>query len=281
MRQSKIEWTDVTVNPFPGCMKVSPGCENCYAERMAMRLKTMGLPQYEKVVDARGSWTGEVGCNPAAMMIPGKGQRVFCQSMGDLFYEGVTDDQILWAYDQIRTLGLSGHTVQVLTKRPERAADLLPRIEFDNHGKGRMWYGKTWLVPFVRLLRNHWFGVTAENQEWADKRIPILMQIPAAVRFVSMEPLLGPFAGNRTRRIDWVIVGCESGPKRRPCDNRWVAGIVAQCHAASVPVFVKQIQVKNRVVKDPNTISNQLGYPPESIRQFPRPRFHKEDKHHD
>jgi protein gp37 len=282
---TRIEWTDVTVNPFPGCQKISPGCQNCYAERMAMRLKGMGLKAYQDVVDDNG-WTGQVGCNLAAMKVPGKGKRVFCQSMGDLFYEGVSDGDILCVYDGIRRLCLQGHTVQVLTKRPERAASLLPRINFDNQGRGSLYYAPVCPLPFVRLLQNHWFGWTAEDQPRMDERTPFGLRVPAAVRFVSLEPLLGPINFTvkcppafrpilRSDQICWVIVGCESGPNRRPCDTRWVADIFAQCVDAGVPRFIKQISIDGQVVKDPELIALELsdyyGTPlmVDDIRQFP------------
>lgn len=290
MGQTKIEWTDVTVNPFPGCRRVSPGCDNCYAERMAKRLKAMGQTKYAACVDGNG-WTGQVGYNPFCMDVPGAVKRVFVQSMGDLFYEAITDEERYWAFCEMAAQ--PQHTFQILTKRADRMQKYVQKIRDAYAECG---------YPSQFPPENVWMGVTAENQEWADKRIPILLQIPAAVRFVSLEPLLG--AVNMARAIQsvyptygsmvgpgkvfhdddefdrkrgkplisWVIVGCESGPKRRPCDTRWIADIVAHCHAAAVPVFVKQIQVKGKVVKDPNTISNQIGYPVDGIRQWPKTR---------
>lgn len=300
MGETKISWTDMTVNPFPGCRKVSPGCQNCYAETMARRLKAMGQAKYQAVVDANG-WTGKVGCNLEAMKVPGKGKRVFVNSMGDPFYEGVSDGDILCAYDEIRNLCLQGHTVQVLTKRPERAASLLPRINFFNQGRGSLYYGPVYPVPFVKLLTRHWFGVTAENQEWADKRIPILLDIPSHIWFASIEPLLSPIdleqslgkhawerpfpapgdllgspggarrmASKQKWLLDWVIVGCESGPRRRPCKIEWVQDIIEQCYAADVPVFVKQIDLDGTVVHDVAQIADVLSRDPKNIRQFPQ-----------
>lgn len=348
---TEIAWTDVTVNPFPGCRKVSPGCANCYAERMAKRLKAMEHPAYQDVVDEHG-WTGKVGCNLDAMRVPGKGKMVFVNSMGDLFYEGITDVQIAAAFGMMAAA--AKHTFQVLTKRPERmrewnttmnrsggigryirsdAGRKALRPLFENMKKTEVVDGRTYRRmddPWMEVMNgaacnygtapipNVWLGVTAENQEWADKRIPLLIQIPAAVRFVSLEPLLGPidvrhgvpgwerclacgrihrmsgvghascdcmgFGGGRfgmqelfpLDSLDWVIVGCESGPNRRPCDTQWVADIVTQCRVAGVPVFVKQIDIDGEVVKDPDQIalelSDYVGRPlgAEDVRQWPR-----------
>lgn len=283
MSKTNINWTDFVANPFPGCKKVSEGCRSCYAEKMAKRLKAMGRAAYQDVVDENG-WTGKVGCNLDAMKVPGKGKMVFVQSMGDLFYERVTDAQILMVYNGIRRMCLDGHTAQVLTKRPERAALLLPQIEFNNAGKGSLYLGQVRPVPFVKLLSRHWFGVTAENQEWADRRIPILRQIPAAVRFVSLEPLLDltciaahlgcvhDYDTPRTDWVDWVIVGCESGPHPRECKLEWVEWIVRQCREYGVPVFVKAIQLDKRIVSDAHDIAQALGYSVEQIRQWPKGR---------
>lgn len=320
-----IAWTDVTVNPFPGCRKVSPGCANCYAERMARRLKAMGQPAYRDVVDEHG-WTGKVRTHRGMelMRVPGKGKMVFVQSMGDLFYEGIPPIGVSWIFYEI--LHQPQHIWQILTKRPDKALAYYrerPRISQEHDG---------W--PDPTMAPNIWLGVTAENQEWTDERIPVLLQIPAAVRFVSFEPLLGPidllpwFADVRCSncgwlgyrdaddtegglarkydgpadeeghwecprcgasedgcvhdysplhnpfgpdpRIDWLIVGCESGPQRRPCDTRWVLDIIEQCRSAGIPVFVKQISMYGKVVHEAERIATHLGYKVEDIRQWPR-----------
>lgn len=290
MSQTKIEWTEVTVtvNPFPGCKKISPGCQNCYAERMAQRLKAMGQAKYQDVVDAHG-WTGKVQTDGGmeVMRVPGKGKMVFVQSMGDLFYEGISPISVSWVIQEI--LQQPQHTWQILTKRPDRALA---------YYRDRTGWTDPAMAPHI------WMGTTCEDQEWADQRIPILIQIPAAVRFASMEPLLVPihdhssalFPGDPSMArgwswadLDWVIVGCESGPGRRPCDNQWVADIVAQCHAAGVPVFVKQIRVGRKVEKDPEMIALELtGYFEGGplcvgdIQQWPRVTGHesRETNHH-
>jgi len=298
---TKISWATETVNPLSGCRKVSPGCMNCYAEKMARRLKAMGQAKYVDVVDDAGHWTGKVGNDLDCMKIPGKDKMVFVNSMGDLFYEGVSDDQLDRVFASIaRQRGR--HTFQVLTKRPERMRDylMIQQREVDA-GRTFWWHdGRIHPQDGTKLgvfgfpkdwpLSNLWLGVTAENQEWADKRIPILLQIPAAVRFVSLEPLLAPvdlwdarypspdgvgLQGAVTSwpgSLDWVIIGCESGPGRRPCPTVWVRDIVDQTHAANVPVFVKQININGKVVHDAEAIAAQLGHSVEDIRKFPRRR---------
>jgi len=258
---TNIPWTNVTCNPAPGCKKVSPGCLHCYAERMARRLKAMGHKAYQDVVDEKG-WTGKVGCQLDAMKVPGRGKMVFCQSMGDLFYEGVDDVD----RDQVYGLMMNQphHCFQVLTKQPENA------LRYFTQDDTRP------------MLPNVWLGVTCENQEWADKRIPVLLQIPAAVRFVSLEPLLGPVRlqteawtdfwpdnEHPLPKLDWCIIGCESGPGARRCDLAWIESLIKQCHEANVPVFVKQVRCKNKIIREANQISQLLARPVESIRQFP------------
>jgi len=271
--QTKISWTDVTINPFPGCLKVSPGCANCYAERMAMRLKAMGQSQYQDVVDEHG-WTGRSSCvGVDVMRVVGKGKKVFVNSMGDLFFEGnpfVGIDTMVGAM-----LDQPQHTFQILTKRAERVL-----AYYEGVAKSQGECGEPNPLAYAP---NIWLGVTAENQEWADKRIPILLDIPAAVRFVSLEPLLGSINFTvkcpphfhpilRLDQIGWVIVGAESGLGRRPCDIRWVADIVKQCWEAGIPVFVKQVQhaLTGELIHDVDRIADYLGYAPEEIRQFPK-----------
>lgn len=279
MGDTRIEWSDYTVNPFPGCRKVSEGCRNCFAERMAKRLKAIGQTKYAACVDGNG-WTGEIGYNPFCMSVPGTGKLVFVNSMGDLFYEKIDGPYIRDVFTAIRKQ--PEHTFQVLTKRPERAVQYFAAYKDDPPA-------------------NVWLGVTAENQEWADTRIPILLQIPAAVRWVSLEPLLGPVdltrvnvnhlpgcrgcvanvldsrdgpLGEPYKHLNWVVCGAETGPGRRWCDTRWVESVVRQCHAAKVPVFVKKLHKPGpgklpKIVDDINEISNMLGYSPEQLRQWP------------
>jgi len=234
---TKIEWTDETWNPVVGCTKVSPGCKNCYAERMAKRLKGMGLPQYQDVVDKDG-WTGKIILAESQLEKPlhwREPRMVFVCSMGDLFHEDAPEEYIKQVFD---VMGKSApHTFQILTRRPARMLNILT--------KSAWWNNDT--------PRNIWLGVSVENQEAADERIPILLQIPAAVRFVSAEPMLGQmnlrqyladqppysiFEG--LPALDWVIAGGESGPGARPMNPEWVIDIRNQCLDADVPFFFKQ-----------------------------------------
>lgn len=243
MSPTKIEWSEETWNPTTGCDRVSPGCAHCYALTLAGRLKAMGQERYQRD-GGRASGPGfGLALHPDALQAPlhwKRPRRVFVDSMSDLFHEEVPDDFI---YRVFTTMDYAPqHTFQILTKRPERMRDWVSGIQ-----------GKGW------PLSNVWLGVTVENQHWADVRIPILLDTPAAVRFVSAEPLLGPVVfSDRAigldwfqpsanteaagiRYLDWVIVGGESGPKHRPFDPDWARSIVAQCRDAGVAAFVKQL----------------------------------------
>jgi len=316
-----IEWTDVTWNPTRGCRRVSPGCENCYAERSAIRQSNAGgkvigngvAPQrmtkpgkYHGLVVNNGHgprWTGVSAFDPVKLAEPlswKAPQCVFVDSMSDLFYEGFSFEQIaavfgvMWACPQ--------HTFQILTKRPGRAlaffawlghatgmnlADNQPvtmatdpltscQIQAGKHvNLGPYKLGER---PSAWTLPNVWIGVSVEDQQRADERVPLLQQIPAVVHFLSMEPLLsnveldadwllprckacgrhsprgkcceyepdctgGTVHSNQQQPalVDWVIVGGESGPRARVCDAAWINDIVLQCKAAGVACFVKQL----------------------------------------
>lgn len=232
---TKIEWAEQVWNPVTGCTKVSAGCKNCYAERMATRLRGRhGYPADEPF---------RVTLHPGRLDEPmrwRKPRRVFVNSMSDLFHEYVPDEFI----DRVFAVMACApqHQFLVLTKRPNRMRDWCQRI-----ARGPAL--ETWPLP------NVWLGVSAEDQLAADRRIPILLDTPAAVRFVSAEPLLEPVVlidylpdthdGHRDPRggpwLDWVIVGGESGSGARRCDVKWVRAIVGQCQAAGVSVFVKQL----------------------------------------
>ncbi len=258
---TSIEWTDETWNPIRGCRRVSEGCRNCYAERVASRFNGPGMP-YENLA-RDGRWSGEVRFVQEHLEDPlrwTRPRRVFVNSMSDLFYESLSDRDIdrIFAVMALATR----HTFQVLTKRPERMLrymrpgsirrGMVTQAAFetqrDRGGErdARRWKSPEWPLP------NAWLGVSVENQSTADERIPLLLQAPAAVRFLSIEPLLGPvnlfpncspaYAPHlRSDRIGWVIVGGESGPNARPCDAAWIRGIVEQCREAGVPCFVKQL----------------------------------------
>ena len=211
MRQSRIEWTESTWNPVTGCAKLSAGCNNCYAERMARRLQAMGQPNYVNGF--------RVTCHPQALGLPltwKKPQTVFVNSMSDLFHEQIPVpfiDEVFFTMNQARW-----HCFQVLTKRAERLLELAPHLEW---------------AP------NIWMGVTVEDCHNVD-RIDALLDVPASVRFLSLEPLLGPLPDLRLAAIDWVIVGGESGPGARPMQAEWVTDIRDQCLDTDVPFFFKQ-----------------------------------------
>ena len=208
---SAIEWTESTWNPVTGCTKVSPGCRHCYAERMALRLKGMGQPNY--------SHGFKVTLHPHAIGLPlawKKPQMIFVNSMSDLFHADVPEDFIQNVFDVMRRA--DWHTFQVLTKRSERLLALDPALVWPS---------------------NVWMGVTVENADYTH-RIGHLRRTSAALNFLSIEPLLGPMPGLDLSDIDWVVVGGESGPGARPMDPKWVIDIRDQCLAANVPFFFKQ-----------------------------------------
>ena len=211
MANSKIEWTELTWNPVTGCTKISAGCKNCYAERMAKRLQAMGQANYA---------TGfELTMHPRVLEYPlgwKKPQVIFVNSMSDLFHEDVPLDYIRQIFDVMTRA--NWHTFQVLTKRSERLAEL---------------------APLLNWPENVWMGVTVENADCA-YRIDDLRDVPSAVRFLSMEPLLSAVEGMNLDNIDWVIVGGESGPGARPMQKQWVRNIRQQCRVANVPFFFKQ-----------------------------------------
>lgn len=209
--QSSIEWTESTWNPVTGCSKVSPGCLNCYAERMARRLQAMGQPNY-----ARGF---EVALHEDMLELPlkwKKPQTIFVNSMSDLFHEDVPDDFILRIFDVMNRA--KWHRYQVLTKRSARLLKLSPKLDWRPH---------------------IWMGVTVENQR-CTARIEHLRQTDACLKFLSVEPLLGPVTHLDLTGIDWVIVGGESGPGARPMQPEWVTAIRDQCLTHEVAFFFKQ-----------------------------------------
>lgn len=270
-----IEWTDATWNPILGCSRVSEGCRNCYAERIAGRFPNSsvygGLTQ---IVNGRAVWTGQIK-ETKKLLEPlswKSSKRVFVNSMSDLFHENVSDE----LRDRIfAVMALCPqHTFQVLTKRPE---NMLRYITRGVGGIVRRDFVNAWfhhLNPTHRNdqhvsqwpLPNVWLGVSVETQKAADERIPLLLQTPAVVRFISAEPLLGmvtlrevqydrtveidtltgdhgvirPLRGRSHRKLDWVICGGESGPGARPMHPDWARSLRDQCRAAGVPFFFKQ-----------------------------------------
>ncbi len=208
---SRIEWTEATWNPVTGCTKVSAGCQHCYAERMARRLQAMGNPNYAK------GFTPTTHEGTLALPLQWKKPRVvFVNSMSDLFHEAVPEAFIQAVFATMRQA--SWHTFQVLTKRSERLYELDRQIDWP---------------------ANVWMGVSVENQDYTF-RIEHLVGTRAQVKFLSLEPLLGPLPSLNLAGIDWVIVGGESGPGARPMRKEWVVDIRDQCLAAELPFFFKQ-----------------------------------------
>jgi len=224
--KTEIAWTERTWNPVRGCSLVSAGCTNCYAMRQAHRFSKLEEPfeGLTRRTEHGPVWTGEVRLVEEAIEEPlrwRKPCRVFVNSMSDLFHEEVP----LWfVHEVFETMrAASWHTFQILTKRPERA------VMITEVGKP---------PP-----RNIWLGTSIEDQATADKRIPLLLKTPAAVRWISYEPALGPVTIDPELLpfLQWIVVGGESGPGARPCNLDWIRNIVRQCRAACVPVFVKQL----------------------------------------
>lgn len=257
---SNIQWTDRTWNPVRGCSRVSTGCEHCYAERQAHRFSGAGQP-YEgltRMTEHGPVWTGKIRLVPEALEEPlrwRKPSRVFVNSMSDIFHEDVPAEFISQVF-AIMALAKE-HTFQILTKRPERMRDYLLEIQDDDKDMQRWANAAPEKYPCAAgaieardwPLSNVWLGVSVENQASADERIPILLQTPAAVRFLSVESLLEAVDIAKSRGdewrwrpgIDWVIIGGESGPNARPCNIEWIRSIVRQCKAAGVRCFVKQL----------------------------------------
>jgi protein gp37 len=209
--KSSIEWTEATWNPVTGCSKVSDGCKHCYAERMAKRLHAMGNPRYTNgfnvtlhrdLIDTPKKWI--------------KPRKIFVNSMSDLFHEQVPSEFIQEVFKTMNET--PQHTYQVLTKRPERVINLINELNF---------------TP------NIWMGTSIENAK-VISRIDKLKQVPAKIRFLSCEPLLGSLDVLNLSSIHWVIVGGESGPGARPMEADWVRAIRDQCKAQMVPFFFKQ-----------------------------------------
>ena len=270
-QSTTIAWTDATWNPLRGCTEISPGCAHCYAAAIAARFSGPGKP-FEGLAyrDANGKahWTGKIATAPDKLREPlswRKPRMVFVNSMSDLFHEDVPEEYILSVFDVMRRctwaggqncgrIGGSGHTFQVLTKRADRAADVLSRLCWDGEALNLEGRG----YPHLKLTDQIWIGVSVEDQQRAIERIPHLLRTPARVRFLSCEPLLGPIDIERAtpcgyycdetsghvdhslRRLDWVIVGGESGPGARPCDLAWIRSIVRQCKTVGTACFVKQ-----------------------------------------
>jgi len=214
---SKIEWTEITWNPITGCNKVSPGCQFCYAERMAYRLKAMQKPTYKNGFDF--SIHREIFEKPLSIKKPSV---IFVNSMSDIFHENLPDELILELFSIMNRA--YWHTFQVLTKRDKRLNSM-------NN-----------IIPWSE---NIWMGVSVENNDFS-YRIDSLRNTDARIKFLSIEPLLGPIAKINLNNIDWVIVGGESGPNSREMKKEWVLEIKNECEKQKVPFFFKQWGGKNK-----------------------------------
>lgn len=211
MSQSSIEWTQMTWNPVTGCNKVSQGCKNCYAERMAKRLQAMGVEQYQDGF--------KLSLAPQALNLPYSWKRpkvVFVNSMSDLFHEDVPLSYIKKVFSVMNDT--PRHTYQVLTKRSERLAEIASKLKW---------------TP------NIWMGVSVEEEK-VSFRIKDLILTPAKIKFLSVEPLISAVHTLHADKIDWVIVGGESGPGARPLKKEWVVNIFRECRRHKVPFFFKQ-----------------------------------------
>lgn len=236
-----IEWADVTWNPVTGCDRVSPGCDNCYALTLAKRLKAMGQPGYQNDGDPRTSGPGfRLTPHPDRLDQPlrwRKPRRVFVNSMSDLFHPDVPPDFLARVYAAM-VAASDRHTFQVLTKRPQRMARLLNDPLFHARVQREVWaLGSHMFAGFVRP--NIWWGTSIESNRYTF-RADHLRDTPAAVRFLSLEPLLGRLPSLDLTDIDWLIVGGESGLDARPVNPNWVREIRDRCVAAGIPFFFKQ-----------------------------------------
>jgi protein gp37 len=247
---TEIQWTDRTWNPTTGCDRVSPGCDSCYALTLAKRLKGMGSAKYQTDGDPRTSGPGfGLAMHEDTLDAPlhwRKPAKVFVNSMSDLFHPRITDEFIGRVWD---TMGATPqHTYQILTKRAPRMASLLTRWTDRTETFTRDDGVLDAYPPFpidrrlgVWPLPNVHMGVSVEDQQRAEERIGRLRQTPAAVRFLSCEPLLGPLDDLDLTGIGWVIVGGESGRRARRMQLAWARSIVERCQSAGVAVFVKQL----------------------------------------
>lgn len=224
MAETQIEWTDATWNPVAGCSIVTAGCTNCYAMQMARRLEAMGIAKYEGLTRKSGKralWNGLVREDRAALEIPyawRKARKIFVNSMSDLFHDAVSEAFIIDVWRVMRET--PHHNYQVLTKRPERMAEVVARA-----------------IPDV--LPNVWLGTSVENAD-AVGRIEHLRAAPAAIRFISFEPLIGPVGEVDLSEVHWAIVGGESGIDARPIREEWIDEVYAQCGTHGTSFFFKQ-----------------------------------------
>ena len=255
--KTRIEWAESTWNPITGCTIVSSGCKNCYAMGLAFR-RLRNHPSRAGLTDANGRWTGEVRWNEQWLNQPlrwKRPRRIFVCAHSDLFHENVPDHWIDRVFGVMAAS--SQHSFQVLTKRPQRMLEYLLRDHVkhfvalagaqecenadevcDSISAG------PWPLP------NVWLGTSVEDQPTFDRRVKPLRECPAAVRWISVEPLLGPINAVPLGNVDWVVVGGESGPGHRPMDPDWARSIQAQCLASDVAFFMKQMAGKKPIPDD-------------------------------
>ncbi|MCG7509205.1 DUF5131 family protein [Mesorhizobium retamae] len=228
MAETSIEWTDATWNPVAGCTILTAGCTNCYAMRMAARLEAMGVEKYAGLTrksGGRAKWTGKITLDRNALSIPAswsKPRQVFVNSMSDLFHLDVPPEFISEVWQVMADT--PRHTYQILTKRPDRMIEI---------------------VPDLPKLSNVWLGTSVEDSRVLH-RIDELRNVPAAVRFISFEPLIGSVAGASLKGIHWAIVGGESGPQARSMEPIWVDEIERMCRGAGTAFFFKQWGGRNK-----------------------------------
>lgn len=224
---SEIEWTDASWNPVTGCTPISPGCANCYAKKMALRLAgRYGYPK-ENGGFTPGNFRKDCLDDPLAWKKP---KRIFVCSMGDLFHEDVPEWQIDQVFERVLYDGISHHTFQILTKRPER---MLAYCSQDHIG------------PILERAGNVWLGITAENQDQFEQRMLYLSELRAPVRYVSVEPMLESISTYNYRTdIDWIICGGETGPGARLMRPEWAQDLKEQCREDGIPFFMKQMSKK-------------------------------------
>lgn len=224
MAETQIEWTDATWNPVAGCSIVSAGCTNCYAMEMARRLDAMGTAKYEGLVRRSGKrsvWNGVVREDTAALEIPllwKRPKKIFVNSMSDLFHEAVSERFIRQVWDVMAAT--PHHHYQILTKRPERMVSVVRE-------------------KIGRVLSNVWLGTSIEDGD-VIQRADVLRSTPAAIRFISFEPLIGSVGAVNLKDIDWAIVGGESGKAARPIHEEWIDEIHEQCVSYGTAFFFKQ-----------------------------------------
>ena len=261
---SKIEWTEKTWNPITGCTPISPGCLNCYAKKMALRIQAMGVKKYRNGFD--------VTChiNSVEPFARKKPTKYFVGSMTDIFHDDVPRDFLESIFSEMAIL--DRHIFIILTKRPERMHQLFNDEDFQEsvtYIEGETDTGVDGYGYLPWPLPNVWLCVTAENQEFADKRVPLLLDTPAAVRGLSIEPMLSavhlwpidgviydggmpvPWQKFDKPGIDWVVCGCESGPKARPMNEQWAVDLKNECVDAGISFFLKQMKIDGKLTKMP------------------------------